>query len=69
MKISRWLLVPALLVSGCASHYNITLNNGNMITTRGKPKYDAVTSSYQYKDSNGRPGSLPAFRVKEIAPQ
>jgi len=69
MKSSFWLLAAVLLVPGCASRYNITLNSGNTITTRGKPKYDAITSSYQFKDSNGRPGSLLAFRVKEIAPQ
>jgi hypothetical protein len=71
MKASLPLLLMALglLGSGCVSHYNITLNNNNVITARGKPKFDAATSSYVYKDANGRPTSIPAIRVKEIAPQ
>jgi hypothetical protein len=57
------------LGAGCAQHYNITLTNNNMISTVGKPKYDKATDTYQFQDSFGRPGSVPAFRIKEIAPQ
>jgi len=71
MKSSLGLvcMTALLLCSGCAQHYNITLSNNNVITSKGKPKYDAATSTYQFKDTNGKPGAIPAFRVKEIAPQ
>jgi hypothetical protein len=63
------LIGGACLGSGCARHYNITLTNNNVMSTVGKPKYDQATDSYQFKDAFGRPASVPAFRIKEIAPQ
>jgi len=65
------LLVVGLtcLATGCVNRYNITLTNNNLITTRGKPKYDKETDTYKFTDAFGRPGSIPAFRIKEIAPQ
>jgi hypothetical protein len=70
---STHLLLPmialACLATGCVSHYNITLTNNNVMSTRGKPKYDKATDTYQFKDAFGRPASVPAFRIKEIAPQ
>ena len=63
------LIVSLCLVCGCAQHYNITLNNNNMMTSRGKPKYDKTNDTFKFKDDYGRLVSIPAFRVKEIAPQ
>jgi ABC-type Fe3+-hydroxamate transport system substrate-binding protein len=70
MKQCLLLLIGlAFMTSGCVRHYNITLSNNNVISTRGKPKFDKATGTYQFKDANGRPSSVPAFRIKEIAPQ
>lgn len=71
----KWLLkagwvavMTALLCAGCVPRYKITLTNGNMITTRGKPKLDPENNVYRFKDAQGNPSYVPAFRVKEIAP-
>jgi len=71
MKQFLLILLAGLMsaASGCSQHYNITLSNNNVMSTRGKPKYDEATSTYKFTDALGRPGSVPAFRVKEIAPQ
>jgi hypothetical protein len=63
------LTACACLGEGCARHYNITLTNNNTISTASKPKYDEATGTYKFKDSFGRPASVPGFRIKEIAPQ
>ena len=63
------LLALAAVCSGCVPRYTITLNNNNVITARGKPKYDSTTSTYRYTDSNGRENAVAAVRVKEIAPR
>ena len=55
-------------LAGCAPRYKILLNNGNMITTRGKPKLDSNEGVYRYKDAAGNSTYVPAFRVKEIEP-
>ena len=60
--------VVAVLMAGCVPRYKITLTNGNLITTRGKPKFDTENNVYRFKDAQGNPGYVPAFRVKEIAP-
>jgi ABC-type Fe3+-hydroxamate transport system substrate-binding protein len=69
MKQLLLTFLLGLLCAGCSQHYNITLSNNNMMSTRGKPKYDKATETYKFTDAMGRPGSVPAFRVKEIAPQ
>jgi len=71
MKTSLLLLLIGLvsLASGCVQHYNITLSNNNTMSCRGKPKYDKASDSFKFKDGYGRLVSVPAFRVKEIAPQ
>jgi hypothetical protein len=67
--LSLVLIASASLASGCVRHYNITLTNNNVMSTNGKPKYDPATDSYKFKDAFGRPATVPAFRIKEIAPQ
>lgn len=64
-----WLLLGLLLVgSGCASRYKITLTNGNVLTTKTKPRLDKASGAFLFKDAEGKPDSMPAFRVREIEP-
>jgi hypothetical protein len=58
----------ATLVMGCASRYKLTLTNGNVITTKSKPKLDKQTGAYQFKNAFGKPDSVPGFRIKEMEP-
>ncbi len=69
MKRMPLLLLALSLCAGCASRYNITLNNGEVITALGKPKYDQARSIYIYKDASGTPSYLPQVDVREIAPR
>jgi hypothetical protein len=61
-------LAVVVLLAGCAPRYKIVLNNGNIITTRGKPKYDAEAGVYRFKDTQGMTNYVPAFRVKGYEP-
>ena len=61
-------LTLALLLSGCARRYKITLTNGNVITTKGRPKKNEAENTFQYKNVDGTKSSVPQFRVKEIEP-
>jgi hypothetical protein len=58
-----------MLLSGCANRYRITLNNGNVIDTRSKPRLDASGMTYHFKDATGRIMLVPAIRIREIAPR
>lgn len=60
------LTVCALGFTGCARNYTITLNSGNRITTKGKPRQER--GYYVFKDSQGQPGSVPVGRVREVSP-
>jgi len=61
-------LLTASLTVGCANNYKITLTNGNAITTKNKPKLDKETGAYRFKNVQGKPDSIPGFRIKEIEP-
>jgi hypothetical protein len=68
MKRVCWLIVlTALVACGCARRYVITLNNGNTITTLGKPRLQG--GEFVFKDASGRWASVPAGRVREVAPR
>jgi hypothetical protein len=69
MKRASWLLgvVALILVCGCRTRYDITLNTGNKITSVGKPKL--VEGSYVYKDALGQQGRVSVLRVRSIEPQ
>ncbi len=60
------LCLLAVLITGCARNYVITMNNGVRITTSGKPKLQG--SNYVFKDAKGQPAQVSAGRVREIAP-
>lgn len=62
------LSLGAVLLAGCARHYVITLNNGNQITTNGKPQRSGDGESYVFTDFRGQPGQVPIGRIREIAP-
>ncbi|MCX8091781.1 MAG: YgdI/YgdR family lipoprotein [Verrucomicrobiae bacterium] len=68
MKRVCWLvLLVALLGCGCARRYVITLHNGNTITALGKPRMEG--GMCVFKDASGQWSSVPAGRVREIAPR
>lgn len=60
------LLLSAVLLSGCARRYVITLQNGMRVTTVGKPQLQ--DGQYVFKDAKGQPGMISSGRVREIAP-
>ena len=64
-----WLaaILASALLTGCARHYVITLNNGNTISTQGKPKLNPEHSAFLYKDAKGKPDFVAAGSVKEIS--
>jgi hypothetical protein len=58
----------AWIATGCARFYNITTNNGRVITSRGKPHYDRENSVVVFTDVRGEKRTLPAGSVAQIAP-
>jgi hypothetical protein len=60
------LLVGLIVLTGCAQHYVLRLNNGTKIVTASKPKLkDGV---YEFKDAQGEEHLVPVGRVREVAP-
>jgi hypothetical protein len=57
-----------LFAAGCARNYTIVTNGGQTITSHGKPKYDRENSVFTYMDALGRPRTIPAGSVTQIAP-
>src|SRR3954447_22464785 len=62
------MLLSSLLLTGCASHYNVVLNNGRVITASSKPKLDPSRNVYVFKDVSGQPVTVSQGSVREIAP-
>lgn len=58
----------ALTCAGCARFYNVQLNNGQVITSRGKPHYDKANSVFTFTDALGQPRRVPAGSVRSVAP-
>lgn len=70
MKKNLLAFVLILAVcAGCSTHYDITLNNGMVITAHGKPHLDKEKGRYLYTDASGKPDSVSVLRVLQIAPQ
>ena len=61
------MLLGALAVTGCRTNYQVTLNNGNRITTSTKPKL--VRGYYVFKDVYGHTNHVSEARVRAIEPQ
>jgi hypothetical protein len=69
MKKNALVLLMAVMVcAGCATRYNITCTNGDVLTSRGKPKYDETKGGFMYKDGQGQPAFISGGRVREVAP-
>lgn len=86
MKHSGLLLVAILLVlaTGCATHYVVVLNNGNVTTSRGKPKMVSqyvkmkgadgkeqkvlASEYYEFMDVSGEKRQVPPHRIAQIYP-
>ena len=58
--------VICLLGTGCARRYQMTLYNGNRITTKGKPKLEG--GYYVFRDIEGQTNVIPAGRVSVLEP-
>ena len=62
------LLLVVTVCAGCATRYNISLTNGDVITARGRPKYDQTKGGFYYTDGLGNPAFVSGGRVREVAP-
>jgi Bacterial protein of unknown function (DUF903) len=67
-KLLSLTLLAFVFCTGCASQYTLTLNNGDRITSRGKPRYDRERNLYFFKNAQGVPDAIPASRVREVSP-
>jgi hypothetical protein len=67
-RILSVLLLVAAVCAGCATRYSLVLNNGEVLTSHGKPTFDAQQGRYFYKDVSGKTASVPASKVREVAP-
>jgi len=73
-RVSKSLFLTATLClsalalgSGCA-RYKVTMANGAVTTSRGKPKYDRENCVYRFKDVTGEKRVVPEIRVVSIEP-
>jgi len=70
MKTTVSVIILALfLCAGCATRYNITLSNGEVISAKGKPHYDKSRGIWIYKNAAGQLCKVPGGSVTEIAPR
>ncbi len=55
------------LLTGCASsEYIITTNDGQMLTSHGKPTLDKDTGMMRFEDQEGRKQQIPADSIKQM---
>ena len=67
--MKRHLCIAALYLlglSGCASEYIITTNDGQMLTSYGKPELDKDTGMLEFEDSEGRKQQIPQSQVRQM---
>ncbi len=67
MKKIFLLLAVLFVFTGCAQRYTLITGSGNRVTAFGKPKLK--DGNYVFKDGQGRTKSIPAGRVRQIAPE
>lgn len=49
------LLLLSLLLPACASHvYSVTMKNGDVYQAEDEPQFDKNSSSYRFKDADGK---------------
>ncbi|MDB6122892.1 MAG: hypothetical protein JWQ71_1885 [Pedosphaera sp.] len=63
------LLLSLLVVTGCASRYVMTLNNGSTYVTKGKPHLDKARNRYVFKDITGEQREVSPLQIRELAPE
>ena len=66
MKQLMMILVCALGLVACSSHYIMSTKDGKMITTDSKPKLDESTGMYRYYDAEGREVMIKQDDVTQI---
>ncbi|MBK1700067.1 YgdI/YgdR family lipoprotein [Thiococcus pfennigii] len=66
MKKILVLMVCAVALSACGSHYMVTTESGQEIKTQGKPKLDEDTGMYRYKDIDGHDVLIKQDEVMQI---
>jgi hypothetical protein len=65
-KMLLAMLSGVALLTGCASQYVVTLNNGQRITAAEKPHLEGF--NFVFTGLNGRTNSIPSTRVRAIVP-
>ena len=68
-KILLLVVTAVTMFAGCASPYKVTLTNGAVLTSKGKPQLNKENDSYRFKDIQGRTNEIPSFRIRQIEPQ
>jgi uncharacterized lipoprotein YajG len=61
-------LAAALLLTGCARHYDMTLTSGMRVSYVTKPVLDRASGVYTYKDAAGRRRQIDSAHVVRIDP-
>ncbi|GAA0508977.1 YgdI/YgdR family lipoprotein [Tatumella terrea] len=60
------LMLSALLLGGCSSHYVMATKDGHMIMTQGKPEIDKDTGLVQYTDESGNQVQINGDEISGI---
>ena len=63
------LLGSVLLLTGCKSTYDVTLNNGTKFSGVSKPAFNKETGKYHFKTPDGREGAFYPEKIRLIEPQ
>jgi hypothetical protein len=66
-KLIAFLFLTVLL-AGCRSSYDVTLNNGAKFTGVSKPKLIRDRGVYVFKNMSGKTFTIPETRVNMIEP-
>ena len=68
LPVLALVLGLALTCAGCAHYYSVTMNNGQVITSRGKPHLDKANGVFVFKDVRGEERRIPAGSVSSVGP-